>query len=364
MAGSKGLGIPIPVKNNSSGSPGKEGKMNRRCASRIAVLSCLFYLVSSAIVGGADSIAQTTKMKVSTGAVTAEMAPLWIAQDAGYYQKYGLSVEIVTISAGLTATQAMLSGEVQVSSQGGLPVANADIAGADLVMAGSAMNSFPFFLMVRRDIQSAGALKGKKIGITRLGSAADMAARMALEKLKLLPDKDVAIIQAGGLGETFAAMEGGSIDGGILTAPGYFTAKKRGYFQLVDLLSGTAEVQHTGVATTKKYIQTNRSPLLGFLKAFTEGLHRYRKDKRFSMDVLAKYLSSRDEEVLSQTYDLYRPIFLEVPYPTAKGMQTIIDFLAQSNPRYKALRPEQLVDTSLVKELVDSGFIEELRKQR
>jgi len=292
------------------------------------------------------------------------MAPLWIAQEASYFQKYGLAVEIVTISSGLTATQAMLSGDVQVSSQTGIPLANADVAGADLVMVGSAMNSFPFFLMVRPEIKSASALKGKKIGITRLGSAADMAARVALERLKLLPDKDVALIQAGGLAETYSAMEGGAVDGGILTPPGYFIAKKKGYFQLVDLLSGTAEVQHTGVATPRKYIQTNRKSLIDFLKAFTEGLHRFKMDKRFSMDVLAKNTNSQADEILTQTYDLYRPLFLEVPYPTEKGMRTILDFLAQSDPRYKSLRPEKTVDTSLVKELVDSGFIEEIRKQR
>jgi NitT/TauT family transport system substrate-binding protein len=130
-----------------------------------------------------------------------ESSNVWyVAQDRGFYKKTGLDVDLLFIPSTTTGVSSLVAGDVQVANASGGGVANAVVAGADLVMVSCYLNSLPYELVVNESIKSAEEIKGKSIGISRVGSASDVAARALIRGLGLEPDKQVLIMQVGGAG--------------------------------------------------------------------------------------------------------------------------------------------------------------------
>src|SRR5437879_10577097 len=159
------------------------------------------------------------KIKVSYSSIDAPNANWYIAEDKRLYQKYGLDTDLIFISSSTTNVSALVAGYVKIGNISGGAIANAAVGGADLVCVGSFINTLPYELVVHESIKSPQALKGKSIGISRVGSSSDVAARVFLKALGLEPDKDVAILQVGGSPERAAAFRTGRI-AGFISLPG------------------------------------------------------------------------------------------------------------------------------------------------
>jgi hypothetical protein len=129
-------------------------------------------------------------------------------------------------------------------------------------------------------------------------------------------------------------------------------AKEAGYFS-DEGLTGT-------VITTRSFIAQQRDVALRFLRAFTQGIHRYRTDKQFSKRVLAKYGKITDEEILEGTWQDYAPTMQKDPRPSLKAIQFQIENLFKD--KKPIAKPEQFVDTSLVDQLEKNGFIDSVNK--
>jgi ABC-type nitrate/sulfonate/bicarbonate transport system substrate-binding protein len=135
----------------------------------------------------------------------------YIAKERQLYKKYGLDAELIFIPSSTTTVSAVVAGSVAVGNISGGATANAAVGGAGVVAVGCFINTLPYELIVHESIRSAQQLKGKAIGISRVGSSSDVAARLFLKELKLEPDKDVAILQVGGSTERAAAFRTGRI---------------------------------------------------------------------------------------------------------------------------------------------------------
>src|SRR5207245_9868810 len=159
------------------------------------------------------------RLKISYSSIDAPNANWYIAEDKKLYQKYGLDTDLIFISSSTTNVAAVVAGYVKVGNISGGALANAAVGGADLVCVGSFINTLPYELVVHESIKSPQALKGKSVGISRVGSASDVAARVFLKALGLEPDKDVAILQVGGSPERAAAFRTGRI-AGFTSPPG------------------------------------------------------------------------------------------------------------------------------------------------
>ena len=131
----------------------------------------------------------------------------------GIYKKYGLDAELLFIPSTTTSLTSLLAGDVHAANVSGGAIANAVLAGAQIAMVSCYLNSLPYELVVNEWIKSAEELKGKSIGISRLGSASDVAARALLRGLGLEPDKQVPIMQVGGSSERAVAFRVGRIAG-------------------------------------------------------------------------------------------------------------------------------------------------------
>jgi NitT/TauT family transport system substrate-binding protein len=157
-------------------------------------------------------------VRTAYSALSAGIGTLWLTQEDGHFRKHGLDSNLIYIRGGTTAVQALLAGEIQFGHLSPAPMMTAWAQGADFVWIGTTTHQMVFTLLAEPAITKGSDLKGKRIGITRIGSASDLAVRTALEQFGLGP-KDATMISLGGIPDILAAMRAGAVNAGILSPP-------------------------------------------------------------------------------------------------------------------------------------------------
>ncbi len=292
--------------------------------------------------------------------ITPSNAPVLAATDGGYFKKYGLDVKPLIMAGSTTAIAAMLSGDVRLISIAGSGLINAYLGGRDAVMVAGMVNFAPYDLIVAKGIQRLEDLKGKKLGIARFGGSADFLARWGLEKNGLKPGKDVTILQVGGNAERFAAVAQGAIQATMLEQAFAYLAKKEGYRSLLDYSTAGLDYQHSGIGTTRSFAEKNHDLMLRFMKGLVEGIHRYKTDRAFGFKVMERHLRVQDPDTIRAAYDYYAPKTLMVPYVNLKGMKFLLDTIAETNPKARKAKPEDIIDDSILRDIEASGFVKQL----
>lgn len=302
-----------------------------------------------------------TKLKVAYPTVVGAMSVLWETKEARLFDKQGLDVELIYIAGSSMVVQSMLAKEIPISEIAIPAVVQANLAGADMVMLAGPNHKPGQKIMVKPEIKAVEALKGKKIGISRFGTSDDFLLRYALNQWNLRADRDVALIQLGGSPEILAGLSSGTVDAGLLSSPLHLRAVKLGFSLLADLSNSGIDYQGAGVVTTRSFVRENSDVVRRYVRAYVEGLHRLKTDKSFSLKVLAKYTRIAEPEALEETYQHYAiKVMPRVPYPTTKGIQTVLDEIGTRNAKAKTLTPSSLIDVSFLTELEQSGFIKSL----
>jgi len=333
----------------------------------LATVVCMLALLLPGSAGTAEKLLDRPleKVTIAYSSISGNMAPLWIAHEGGFFRKYGLDVEPVFIESGSTTVQSLISGDIAFAQMAGPAVVQSHLRGSDVVMIAGVINTLTFKLYVDKNIKQPEQLRGKSVAVTRFGSSTDFALRFALERYGLVPEKDVAILQAGSMPAIFASLESGKIHGALLSAPFTLRAKKMGFPLLADLQMLGLEYQHTGLATTQALIKSRPDVVRNVMKAYVEGIHYYKNQRAESFAVLAKYLKTADREILTEIYeDIGLTLTPEKPYPTLRGIEVILRELAAKDPKASAARPEEFVDLTFIKELDSSGFIDRLYKSQ
>jgi NitT/TauT family transport system substrate-binding protein len=323
----------------------------------------LFLTLALSVVGLASASAQIRpeKLRVVYSAIGSSQSPLWIAHEAGIFKKHGLDVELLYAAGGSRAAQVILAGEAPAAMFNGSSVISANLAGADLVNLASGMNVLPFLLVVPPGMKQIEELKGKKVAITRFGSATDFALRFAAEKWSIKPDKDFAVLQLNGQPEMMAALKSGAVQGAMLNAEFAILARREGFRDLVDVAALGLTFPGSGLQTSRTFIRSRRDTVLRLLRAYFEGVHYGITQKKFAVGVLGKYLRSQDVPFLEAVHEMYLGRYIpKIPYPSAEAMKRALDDIAERDPRARAARPEQFIDASLFQELEKEGFIKQL----
>ncbi len=305
--------------------------------------------------------AQTIKLKVAYPTTIGAMSVLWVTKEARLFEKNGLAVELIYIAGSTTVAQAMVAKEIPISEIAIPAVIQGDLGGADMVMLAGPNTKPGQKIMAKPEIKTPEALKGRKVGISRFGTTDDFLLRYALTQWNLRPDRDVPIIQLGGSPEILAGLASGTVDAGLLSSPLHLRAAKLGSILLADLSTIGIDYQGAGLVTTRSFVRDNPDTIRRYVRAYVEGLHRFKTDKAFSLKVLAKYTRINEPEVLEETYQHYAiRVMPKVPYPTLKGIQTVLDEIGTRNPKAKTLQPANFIDVTFLKELEQSGFIKNL----
>lgn len=300
------------------------------------------------------------RIRIGGGSVGAPQLTMWFAKEANLYEKHGLAVEAISIPGSSMALQAMLSGELPIIQLGGAASMQANLAGADTVIVATILTKFLFSIFSRPEITRIADLKGKLFGATRFGTLSDFASRFALERNGLNPDRDIAMVQTGGQPETLIALLTARVQAAALSVPAILRAKKANMRELLDMAKLDATIHQNGVVTTRKYLKTNEDTVRRFLRAYIEGAALAKRDKAFATRVMAKYLGTTDREILDDAYERVT-LHLEIPpYPTVEGVGVLLKTLEKAQPKARTAKPEDFIDSRLVRELDESGFINRL----
>jgi NitT/TauT family transport system substrate-binding protein len=303
--------------------------------------------------------AQVKKIPVAYSAISATQSGFYLTKETGLFEKHDLAVDMVYVAGGTRVAQALIAGEFPVALAGGT-IVNANLAGGDIAVVGGVVNVPSFYVYVHPSIKKPEDLKGKSLGITTFGSSTDFTLRYLIRKWGMEPDRDIRIIQAGGQPEIFAAMQAGAIQGGNLSSPADYKAKKAGFTLLADFATVGLDYPTVSLVSTRSYIKKDPATVKRFITAYSEGVHRLFTDKELGMKVLGKYTRTQDREVLEASYG-YATNFIErTPKLPYKAVETILEQTALTNPKAKQFKPEDFIDASFYNELEKSGFFKNL----
>ncbi len=302
-----------------------------------------------------------TRVMSGYAATSGPHAVLWLAREAGLFEKNGLRTEVAYIRSGSTMGQALVAGEIQLAQMGGPAALAAGVAGFDVTMVAVALNTTPIVIMGK--VSKMEELKGKAIGVTRYGSNTDISARFAIRKAGLQPEKDVALVQLEDYAGIMGGIQSGRIAAGALADPFTDHAKKLGYKEIADIAALGLEFPFVGIVTKKTFIKEQPDLVQRFVRAYTESIALYKNNRELAKQVTSKYTGIKDPEILNSTVDFYAPKLASVPYPTIGGIRFVLDQVATRDPRAKNFNPETFMDLRFVKQLEDSGFIQELNRK-
>lgn len=316
------------------------------------------------VVFSAASVFAQAPIRLASGysATSGPHAVLWVAREAGLFEKQGLRVDVAFIRSGTTMSQALLAGELAIAQTGGPAALQAAVGGADFVLVAVALNTTPIVIM--GTVGKMEELKGKAIGVTRYGSNTDISARYALRKFNLQPDKDVALVQLEDYAGIMGGIASGRIAAGALADPFTLHAAKLGYKEIANVAALGLEFPFVTLTAKKSYLRDHEDIMQRFLRAYVEAIAMYKNKPDFAAKVTEKYTGIKDPAILSSTVGFYAPKLAATPYPTVGGIRFVLDQLAPQNPKAKTVAPETLMDTRFVKQLDDSGFIKALYPAR
>ncbi len=303
-----------------------------------------------------------SQLVVSYSALVASQSYLWIAKEAGYFERNGLDVKTVFISSGSQNVAALLAGDVDIAIIGGMGVMRAKLAGGTLYLIGGTKNQFAGSIVASARIKSPTDLKGKRIAITRRGSNPEYMANAALRHFRINPEREVTFIQAGGAPESLAVLQSGGADAAAIIPPHNLRAVSLGYKELIDVTAMKIPFVATIIATTKKNIETKASLLLPFMQALAEGVHRFQTDKSYALKVISKYTRTPINEDLEVTYTVEGQIMDRDLNVHNEAIQATLDEIRKDTPKAAQAKPADFVDLRFVKELQRSGYLERLWK--
>src|SRR5262247_1769648 len=258
-----------------------------------------------------------TRVMSGYAAISGPHAVLWVAREAGLFEKNGLRTDVAYIRSGSTMAQTLVAGEIQLAQMGGPAALAAGVAGMDVSFVAVALNTTPIVIM--GTVSRIEELKGKAVGVTRYGSNTDISARFAIRKAGLQPDKDVALVQLEDYPGIMGGIASGRIAAGALADPFTMHAAKLGYKEIANMANLGLEFPFVGIVTKKTFVRDNPDTVQRFVRAYTEAIAIYKNNKEIAMKVTGKYTGIKDPAILASTVDFYAPKLSAVPYPTIGG---------------------------------------------
>ncbi len=304
------------------------------------------------------------KISISYSALAPSVVSLWIPYEEGFFKKHGLNAELILIESGSLTSQALAAGEIGIAHNAGAPaiIANASGSGETIIMG--LINSLEYNLVGTAKIKGIEDLKGKKIGVSRIGSSSHAAVAIALDHFKMDPSKDnITFIQSGTMTTRVSGLKAGSIDATVVDPSFVPFLKREGFKDLGYLGEMGIPYQHEVLVSNRSYLKQHRDQVLKAVKAVIEGI-AFTAQERHAPEVkrvLSKYLKFDS----AKTEDAYKAvkgyaIRGRKPYPTVEGVNALIRFFARYNQAVAKITAANVIDSALVEELDKSGFIDAL----
>ena len=319
----------------------------------------LLGLVAIGLSSSADA-AEPERINVCYSSIAATSITTWVPYEAGIYKKYGLDVRIIYV-AGAQAITTLVSGDTQIVQGSGAAAALSRLSGSDVTIIGTTINVIPMSLVTTPDIASPQDLRGNTFGVSRFGSLTDLWLRKALREFGLDANKDIKMIQTGGVPEILLFMQQGVIKGGLISSPTLEKAKELGYKEFMNLGELKFRYPGTALVTTDSFIRSRPQTVNRFLKATLEGIKYAKSNPDYTIRILGKYTRTSDTKLLASAFKSYVLGYIrDIPTVTQAEMEGVVEDIATRNPKAKSVDPRQFYDPAPLEQLAKDGFIKEL----
>ena len=285
----------------------------------------------------------------------------WVAEEAGLFKKYNLDFHLVFISSSSIVTAALLGGDAEMTLTGGIGNVRAYLQGStDVVFVGGVKNVMTHSIVGGGNIKRPEDLRGKRVGVSRIGGNSHYFTNQALRRFNLEPGRDFTFIQTGGEPEALAALIGGGIDAAALTAPADTQGIALGYRYVVYGPDLKIPYSATAFVTKRSVIAKRPQVLSQFMRVMAEASKLMHTDREFIYKVLGKYLRLTDRKILESAYNTESKALEPRLAIKLDSLQAILDEIAPTDARAKRARPQELVDSRYLDEMEKSGFFDQL----
>ena len=277
--------------------------------------------------------------------------PVYIAHERGFFERNGLKAEIIRINSEPTTYQALISGDIDATSGAPTGLVQSNIQGVGVVSLGSWDNLVSYTIMTKNKIDDLSQLRGKKIGINRLGGKSSLVLRVMLEDAGLNTSKDIVLLQLGGSQERLAAL----VRGGIDAAPVDFAFEPKMKQLGFHIVPGRKTPFMNGpITVTVASLKANRGKWLRFVKAYLEATQYMTTNKEGSMEVLKRIIPGDDKETLDFAYEQMRARATVDLVPPEAAVENLVKMMTYVDKRAATVDRSKLADYSILKELAQS----------
>lgn len=283
----------------------------------------------------------------------------WIAKEAGIFKKHGLDLDTIFINGSVRGIQRLIAGDLGYSGAVGTAVINAKLAGGEIAIIQSQMNTLPYFIIGNATIKSPEALRGRAAAVHIPGTSADFAMRLALMKAGI-PYKDIKAITVGGAPARLAAVTQGQTDFTVVTDGERIQGEKLGLKVIIDMAKLNVPFQFNCTVTMRRKIRENPDEVRRVVWSMAEAIHFFKTRKDESIKVMQKYTRGLPRDVLEGAHAANSELLVEDTYPSLEGLKQTLEVQALTEPRASKAKVEDMVELRFVNEMKKSGFVDKL----
>ncbi|MBI2999661.1 MAG: ABC transporter substrate-binding protein [Deltaproteobacteria bacterium] len=297
------------------------------------------------------------ELHVGYSAISAAVAPLWAAQERGFFKRHGLATELVYFAGGSLVALGIEADSIQIGLFNVGAGVEARLAGGGMLIIGSVYDVYYFQIFGKPTIQSPKELKGKVIAASRAGAASEYGIRDALAYYGL-KESDYKIVYVGGTDARVQALQQGLVDASIISPPNGLIAQKLGFKEVLNLMQMKLPFGYIGIGAKDSWVRQNPDAVRNFLRGYLEGLALCRRDREYAIRLIGKFSRIDDREILLESYRTSIPHIPERPYVKKEIVEAALKLSKREAARNAD--PEKFYDNSVVKEIEASGFIASL----
>ena len=329
--------------------------MRRLCG--LVVGSILFFFQT-------DGFAQS-KFLMGYSSFSSNQTPLWVAKEEGLFKRYGTDPDLILIEGGTRGAQALISGDIPIMGMSGQPVISARARGSDLTLIAGVVNKMNYIMVGSATVKKPEDLKGKRIGAAQAGTASYHAVLLGLKHWGLdMRREKITILQLGNQAARVGSLQSGGSDA-IIVNPGLGSLlKERGAQLLADFTELPIAYPQQTMAVRERLIKGDGDFVERVMKGVVAG-NSFSLDPRNKLrvkQIIARYLRLDAPDKAEEHYQSALKVLAPKPYVDSAGIAAMIDFMAEADPLVAKLKPENVINHSILKKLDDSGFIDQLSK--
>ncbi len=306
------------------------------------------------------------KFLMGYSSFSSNQTPLWVAKEEGLFKRYGGDPDLILIEGGTRGAQALISGDIPIMGMSGQPVISARARGADLTMIAGIVNKMNYILVGSATVKKPDDLKGKRIGAAQAGTASYHAVLLGLKHWGIDARRDkITILQLGNQAARVGSFQSGGSDA-IIVNPGLGPSlKERGGQLLADFTELPIAYPQQTISVRERLIKSDGDFVERILKGVLAGnsFSLDARNKSRVKQIIAKYLRLDSPDKAEEHYQSALKVLAPKPYVDSAGIAAMIDFMAEADPLVAKVKPENVINHSIMKKLDDSGFIDQLSKR-